>query len=145
MSEAYNVFLHVPLDHVHLKSWSQDYMITSRSAIWLQNLNCAWTWTNSKDAEKMFVSRPLTNYYLILGLWDKAAPPTSQQTNKFPLKRMKNLATPSSILILIFSSPTGELCSQPIRGNDHPIGQMFPEHAERSFLNQNTALTNTSN
>ena len=25
-----------------------------------------------------------TNYYLILGLRDKAAPPTSQQINKFP-------------------------------------------------------------
>ena len=34
-----------------------------------------------------------TNYYLILGLRDKAAPPTSQQINKFPPKRVKNLAT----------------------------------------------------
>ena len=39
-----------------------------------------------------------TNYYLILGPRDKSAPPTSQQINKFPPKRMKNLATPSSIL-----------------------------------------------
>ena len=38
-----------------------------------------------------------TNYYLILGLRDKAAPPTSQQINKFPPKRVKNPATPSSI------------------------------------------------
>ena len=75
-----------------------------------------------------------TNYYLILGLRDKAASPTSQQINKFPPKRMKNLATPSSIFIFVFSSSTGELCSQPIRGNDRPIGRMFPEHAERSFL-----------
>ena len=75
-----------------------------------------------------------TNYYLILGLRDKAAPPTSQQINKFPPKRVKNVATPSSILILIFSSSTGELCSQPIRGNDRPIGRMFPEHVERKFL-----------
>ena len=75
-----------------------------------------------------------TNYYLILGLRDKAAPPTSQQINKFPPKRVKNLATPSSIFIFIFSSSTGELCSQPIRGNDRRIGRMFPEHAERSFL-----------
>ena len=75
-----------------------------------------------------------TNYYLILGLRDKAAPPTSQQINKFPPKGVKNLATPSSIFIFIFSSSTGELCSQPIRGNDRPIGRMFPEHAERSFL-----------
>ena len=75
-----------------------------------------------------------TNYYLILGLRDKAAPPTSQQINKFPLKQVKNLATPSSIFILVFSSSIGELCSQPIRGNDRPIGRMFPENAEQSFL-----------
>ena len=75
------------------------------------------------------------NYYLILGLRDKAAPPTSQQINKFPPKRVKNLETPSSIFILFcFSSSTGEFCSQPIRGNDRPVGRMFPEHVERSFL-----------
>ena len=45
---------------------------------------------------------------------------------------MKNLATPSSIFIL--SSSTGELCSQPLRGNDRRIGRMFPEHVEWSFL-----------
>ena len=73
-----------------------------------------------------------TNYYLILGFRDNAAPPTSQQINKFPPKRVKNLATPSSIFI--FSSSTGELCSQPVRGNDRRIGQTFPEHVERSFL-----------
>ena len=74
-----------------------------------------------------------TNYYLILGPRDKAAPPTSQQINKFPPKRVKNLATPSSICIFISSSSTGELCSQPIRGNVRRIGRMFPEHVERSF------------
>ena len=77
-----------------------------------------------------------TNYYLILGPWDKAAPPTCQQINKLPLKRVKNLVTPSSILIFISSSSTGELCSQsqPIRGNVCRIGQMFPEHVMQSFL-----------
>ena len=45
-----------------------------------------------------------------------------------------NLATPSSIFIFVFSSSTGELCSQPIRGNDRRIGRMFLEHIERSFL-----------
>ena len=74
------------------------------------------------------------NYYLILGLRDKAAPPTSHQINKFLPKRVENPATPSSIFIFIFSSTTGELCSQPIRGNDRRIGRMFPEHVERSFL-----------
>ena len=43
-----------------------------------------------------------TNYCLILGLRDKAAPPTSQQINKFPPKRVKNLATLSSIFIFYF-------------------------------------------
>ena len=86
-----------------------------------------------------------TNYSLILGLRDKAAPPTSQQINKFPPKRVKNLATPSSIFIFIFSSSTGELCSQPVRGNDRPIGRMFPEHVEQNFLDPNIASTNTSN
>ncbi len=47
---------------------------------------------------------------------------------------MKNPTTPSYILFFIFSSSTRELCSQPVRGNDRPIGRMFPEHVERSFL-----------
>ena len=75
-----------------------------------------------------------TNYYLIPGLRVKAAPPTSQQINKFPPNRSKNLATPSSIFIFTFSSSTDELYSQPVRGNDRRIGRMFPEHVERSFL-----------
>ena len=50
MSEADDTFLHVHLDKVQLKSWLQDYAITSGSAIWLQNFNCA----SSKDAEKVF-------------------------------------------------------------------------------------------
>ena len=75
-----------------------------------------------------------TNCYLILGPRDKAAPPTSQQINKFPPKRVKNLATPSSIFIFISSSSTGELCSQPVRGNVRRIWRMLPEHVERSFL-----------
>ena len=56
------------------------------------------------------------------------------QVNKFPPKRVKNLSAPSSIFIFVFSSSTGELFSQPIRGNDRRIGRMFPEHVERSFL-----------
>ena len=58
----------------------------------------------------------------------KAAPPTSLP------RRVKNLATPSSIFIFISSSATGELCSQLVRGNVRRIGRMFPEHVERSFL-----------
>ena len=71
---------------------------------------------------------------LILDPRDKAAPPTSQQTKIFPPKRLKNLTTPSSIFIFISSSSTGELCSQPIRGNVRRIWRMFPEHVERRFL-----------
>ena len=47
---------------------------------------------------------------------------------------MKNLATPSSILILISSSSRGELFSQPVRGNVRRIGRMLSEHVERSLL-----------
>ena len=53
-----------------------------------------------------------TNHYLILGLRDKAAPPTSQQINKFPPKRVKKLATPSSIFIFIFSSSAGNTSNE---------------------------------
>ena len=42
MSEVDDAFLHVHLDHMQPKSWLQDY-INSRSAIWLQNLNCERT------------------------------------------------------------------------------------------------------
>ena len=75
-----------------------------------------------------------TNYYLILGPRDMAVPHTSQHIKTIPQKRVKNLATPTSIFIVISSSSTGEHCSQPIRGNVRRIGRMFPEHVERSFL-----------
>ena len=92
----------------------------------------------SSHVKSIYFHRPSqgnsTNYYLILGLRNKAAPPTSQQINKFPPKRVKNLAIPSSIFIFIFSSSSGELCSQPVRGSDRRIGRMFPEHVERSFM-----------
>ena len=75
-----------------------------------------------------------TNYYLILGLRDKAAPPTSQQINKLPPKRVKNLADTviHFYFCFFFIHRRG---NDPIRGNDRPIGRMFPEHVERSFLN----------
>ena len=43
MSEADDAFLHVHLDHMQVKSLSQDYTITSGTAIWLQNSNCVRT------------------------------------------------------------------------------------------------------
>ena len=48
---------------------------------------------------------------------------------------MKYLVTLSSICIFIASSSTGELFSQPIRGNVRQTGRMFPEHVEQSFMN----------
>jgi len=68
-----------------------------------------------------------TNYYLILGLQDKAVPPTSQQ---IPSEASEE----PSVIHFSFSSSTGELCSQPVRGNDRRIGWMFPEHVEQNFL-----------
>ena len=74
-----------------------------------------------------------TNNALILGLRNKAAPPTSQQINKFPPKRVKYLAIPSSIFFF-FLVHRRALRSQPIRGTVRRIGRIFPEHVERSFL-----------
>ena len=71
-------------------------------------------------------------------LRDKAAPSTSQHksTNKqIPFEASEEPSdTVIHFLFLFFSPFTGELCSQPIRGNDRPIGRMFPEHVERRFL-----------
>ena len=63
----------------------------------------------SSQVESIYFYHPSqgtsTNFYLILGLRDKAAPPTSKHINKFPPKREKNLATQSSILFLFFLHP----------------------------------------
>ena len=92
----------------------------------------------SSQVKSLYFNHPSqgnsTNYYLILGPRDKAAPPTSEQIKQFPPKRVKNLATSSSTFIFISSSSTGELCSRPIRGNVRRTGRMFPEYVERSFL-----------
>ena len=69
-----------------------------------------------------------------MGPRDKAVPPTSQQIKKIPPKWVKNLATLSFNFIFISSASTGELCSQPVRGNVRWIGWMFSEHVEWSFL-----------
>ena len=92
----------------------------------------------SSEVKSIYFNHPSQgnspNCYLILGLRDKAAPSTSQQINKFLPKRVKNLATPSSIFFFFLFFIHRELCSQPVRGNDRPIGRMFPEHVERRFL-----------
>ena len=63
-----------------------------------------------------------TNYYLILGLLNKAAPPTSQQ---IPSEASEEHSDTVVHLKKKNSSSTGELCCQPVRGNDRPIGRMF--------------------
>ena len=74
------------------------------------------------------------NYYIILGPRNKAAPSTSQQISKFPLKQVKNLAIPSSFFSLFsFFIHRRALRSHPIRGK---VRRIFPEHAERSFLDR---------
>ena len=50
---------------------SQDYALTSGSAIQLQNSNCARTWANTKDAEKMFVPRLLAKGHCIPAVGSK--------------------------------------------------------------------------
>ena len=92
-----------------------------------------------KSSQVSILQSSITNYYLILNPRDKAAPLTSQQINKFPPKRVKNLTTPSSIFIFISSSSTGELCSQPIRGNDRRIGRMFQKMLSEAFWTPNIA------
>ena len=87
--------------------------------------------------KSIYFNHPSQGNSTTISFWvprDKAAPPTSQRINEFPPKRVKNLATPSSIFIFISSSSTGQLCSQPIKGNVRRIGRMFPEHVEQSFL-----------
>ena len=50
VSEADNAFLHVHLDHVQLKSQSQDYPIVSGSAIWFCKI---WTVQKPELTAKM--------------------------------------------------------------------------------------------
>ena len=93
----------------------------------------------SSQVKSMYFNHPSrgnsTNYSVMMGPRDKTAPPTSQQIKKIHPKRVKYLVTLASIfLIYISSSSTGELFSQPIRGNVCQTGRMFPEHVERSFL-----------
>ena len=112
--------------------FSKLYFVLNRAC---HEMQTAWLKMYAK-VKSIYFNHPSkgnsTNYYLILGPRDKAAPPTSQQIKQIPLKQVKNLATLPSIFIS--SSSTGKLCSQPIRGNIRWIGRIFPEHAERSFL-----------
>ena len=80
-----------------------------------------------------------TNYDIILGPRDKAAPTTSQQIGQFPPNRMKYRHCRPFVFFFLPHSQESCLCSQPIcRGKVRQTGRIFPEHrpAERirSFL-----------
>ena len=80
-----------------------------------------------------------TNYYIVLGPRDKAAPPTSQQIGQFLPKRVKcRHRHPFSILFL--PHPQGScLCSQPIRDNVRRTGRPIPELLNEAFWTPNIA------
>ena len=61
-------------------------------------------------------------------------PQVNNNNNKIPPKRVKYLAITSSIVFPSFLIHRRALRSQPIRGKVRRIGRLFPEHAERSFL-----------
>ena len=92
----------------------------------------AWSKCRLKSSQYTLIIPHRAIQLTTISFWVSKTRLRLPQVNKFPPKQVKNLATLSSIFI--FSSSTGELCSQPIRGNDRPIGRMFPEHVERSFL-----------
>ena len=60
----------------------------------------AWSKMQPK-VKSIYFNHPSQGHSTKYCLRDKAAPPTSQQINKFPPKRVKNLAKPS-IFIFIF-------------------------------------------
>ena len=93
-----------------------------------------------------------TNYYLILGLRDKAAPPTSQQINKFPPKRVKNLATPSFFSFFVFFCffffflhPQESSALSQSEAMFVEKGECSQNMLSEAFWTPNIASTNTSN
>ena len=75
-----------------------------------------------------------TNYYIIPGPEDKAAPPTSQQIGHFPLKRVKYRHSHQFLFLFLPHPQESCLCSQPIRSKVRQAGWIFPEHVRQSFL-----------
>ena len=73
-----------------------------------------------------------TNYYIVLGPRDKAAPPTSQQIGQFLPKRVK--CRHRHPFLFLPHPQESCLCSQPIRDNVRSTGRTIPERVERSFL-----------
>ena len=84
--------------------------------------------------KSIYFNHPSQDNSTTLSFWIQETRLRLPQVNKFPPKRVKNPEASSSIFIFISSSSTGELCSQPIRGSDRPVGRMFPEHDDRRFL-----------
>ena len=89
----------------------------------------------SSQVKSIYLNHPSkgnsTNYCLILGPRNKAALPTNQQ---IPSEASEKPGDTIIHFYFLFLVSTGELCSQPARGNVRRIGRMFPEHVERSFL-----------
>ena len=77
-----------------------------------------------------------TNYYIILGLRDKAAPPASRQIGQFPPKRVKYRHCHPFFLFLS-SSSTGELSllsTNQRQGSSNWANNYSQNRFERSFL-----------
>ena len=75
-----------------------------------------------------------TNYYIILGPRDKAAP-SHKSTNRSIPSEASEVSKRSSIFnFYFFLIHRRALCSQTIRGNVRQTRRIFPEHVERSFL-----------
>ena len=79
-----------------------------------------------RDKSSLYIYCPShgnsTNYFVVLG-W---------QIKKIHLKQVKSLAIPLSSFS--FSSSTGELRFQRVRGSVRQTGQMIPECVERSLF-----------
>ena len=76
----------------------------------------------------------LTKCYIILGPRDKAAPPTRQEIGQFLPKQVKYQPCHPFLFLFLPHPQESSLRSRPIRGKVCWTGQIFPEHAEWSFL-----------
>ena len=93
---------------------------------------------NVAKVKSVYCNYPLqgnsTNCYLILGPLRQGCASHKSTNKQIPSEASEEPSDTVIHFIFIFSSSTGELCSQPIGGNVRRIGRTFPEHAERSFL-----------
>ena len=100
--------------------------------------NAADSMVQKGKVKSIYVNHPSqgnsTKYYIILGPRNKSAPPTSQQIGQFAPKRMKYRHRHPFLFLFVPHPQESSFCSQPIRGKVRRTGRIFPEHAERSFL-----------